>query len=148
MRLDPEDDPKVQGLPRAERRSFKYVKRIPKAKTLTPQQQRAKRTRIKRQSQKQAILEAKRRVLRRQWFADAAARTEIGQALCEQPIAHVCHGVATDAHEKVSRARCGDILERKNVLLLCHDCHMWAHAHPAEATGLGMLESQHQPMED
>ena len=48
---------------------------------------------------------------------------------------------STEVHEVISRARGGDILEEDNCRALCHECHMWIHAHPRQATLDGWLKS-------
>jgi hypothetical protein len=56
---------------------------------------------------------------------------------------HRCWGASTDCHEKLTRARGGDILDESNILAICRSCHDWIHAHPAEAKSVGLLESAH-----
>lgn len=50
-----------------------------------------------------------------------------------------CTGIATDWHERKSRARGGAAVELENSLGLCRFCHSWAHEHPREARELGLL---------
>lgn len=47
---------------------------------------------------------------------------------------------STQVHEKLTRARGGDITDKANCFALCRDCHMWIHDHPAAATEEGWLE--------
>lgn len=47
---------------------------------------------------------------------------------------------ATEIHELKSRARGGSILDRDNLVALCHDCHMWVTTHPIDALGTGWLK--------
>ena len=53
-----------------------------------------------------------------------------------------CGAKAEEPHEPLTRARGGSILDRKNVVLLCHLCHRWVHAHPAQAKAEGFLQSR------
>jgi len=47
---------------------------------------------------------------------------------------------ATEVHELKSRARGGSILDRDNLVALCHDCHFWVTTHPRDAYGTGWLK--------
>jgi len=47
---------------------------------------------------------------------------------------------STQVHEKLTRARGGDITDEDNCVALCRDCHGWIHDHPAAATDEGWLE--------
>lgn len=49
-------------------------------------------------------------------------------------------GRSTQVHEKLTRARGGDITDKENCVALCRDCHGWIHDHPAAATEEGWLE--------
>lgn len=51
---------------------------------------------------------------------------------------------AQDAHELLSRARGGSIVEIENIVALCRRCHDWITTHPAEATEQGWLISQYR----
>ena len=55
---------------------------------------------------------------------------------------HCCHNPSQDAHEVLSRARRGSILDENNILMLCRPHHTWVTEHPAEATKLGLLKSR------
>ena len=50
-----------------------------------------------------------------------------------------CRGLADDAHEVLTRARGGSIVDPSNIKLLCRPCHDWVGAHPDEAERLGLL---------
>jgi hypothetical protein len=54
------------------------------------------------------------------------------------------HRRSTEVHEVLSRARGGSIVDEKNVLALCHDCHAWVTTHPRLATMAGLLKSRWQ----
>ena len=47
---------------------------------------------------------------------------------------------SSQVHEKLTRARGGDITDKENCVALCRACHNWIHDHPAEATEEGWLE--------
>ena len=47
---------------------------------------------------------------------------------------------STQVHEKLTRARGGDITDKANCVALCRACHGWIHDHPAVATEEGWLE--------
>ncbi len=47
---------------------------------------------------------------------------------------------STQVHEKLTRARGGDITDKDNCVALCRACHRWVHEHPAAATEEGWLE--------
>jgi hypothetical protein len=53
-----------------------------------------------------------------------------------------CWRASVDVHEKLTRARGGDILDEDNVLAICREHHDWVHANPKAATELGLLLSQ------
>ncbi len=46
-----------------------------------------------------------------------------------------------DGHEPLTRARLGSIVDPANILWSCRWSHDWVHAHPLEATALGLLVS-------
>ena len=50
-----------------------------------------------------------------------------------------CKGRSTDVHERLTRARGGDILDETNCIAACGPCHMWVHDHPIEAHERGWL---------
>lgn len=47
---------------------------------------------------------------------------------------------STQVHEKLTRARGGDITDKANCVAVCRGCHMWIHDHPKAATDEGWLE--------
>lgn len=55
---------------------------------------------------------------------------------------HRCDLWSCDIHEVVTRARGGDILDPDNCRAICRACHDWIHAHPADATRVGLLASR------
>lgn len=60
---------------------------------------------------------------------------------CQARIVGECIGEAQHAHHVLPRSRGGpDTLE--NLVSLCMPCHTWTHAHPDEATALGLLRSR------
>lgn len=68
-------------------------------------------------------------------------RAFVERILLERPICEFprCLNNSYDVHEKLTRARGGDILDPDNVLALCRTHHTWVHDHPKEATELGLL---------
>lgn len=54
---------------------------------------------------------------------------------------------STVIHERLTRARGGDILDETNCVALCQDCHLEIHAHPAQATEDGWLKSGKKKIE-
>lgn len=48
-----------------------------------------------------------------------------------------------DGHEPLTRARGGNPLDPDQILTVCRAHHEWIHAHPSDATTLGLLISQH-----
>ena len=52
---------------------------------------------------------------------------------------------ATTKHERIMRSLGGDPLDADNCLAVCNDCHVWIHANPSEATGMGLLRSNSRP---
>ena len=87
---------------------------------------------------------------RRKQVTDAMKRE--GPVMCafEEPIDEVsvmsetfvayahCGRRADDAHEIVSRARGGSIMDPVNLLPLCREHHRWVTEHPIEAEKLGL----------
>lgn len=51
-----------------------------------------------------------------------------------------CQKRSTDIHEPLTRARGGSIVDLDNTVAVCRRCHDWIHAHPDEATSLGLLK--------
>lgn len=64
-------------------------------------------------------------------------------AVCER-----CQeNTATQIHHR--RGRVGpDLLNYKDFVALCQECHEWVHANPSEAMLQGWLKSRHAPSED
>ena len=90
------------------------------------------RKRLRRSSPKKSgLAEA-----RRQFVAEQLTK----KPMCEARVAG-CQGRSTDIHEKQTRARGGDILDEKNTMSLCRNCHRWIHDNPLAATKLGYLMS-------
>jgi 5-methylcytosine-specific restriction endonuclease McrA len=59
---------------------------------------------------------------------------------------HLCLGTHLHVHHIVSRARAPELaLEPSNLVTLCLLAHDWVHAHPAEATRVGLLKSASRP---
>jgi len=57
-----------------------------------------------------------------------------------------CGGRSTDVHERAPRSahRPGvAMLDRENLVALCHPCHAWITDHPAEAIAAGLSMSRH-----
>jgi hypothetical protein len=54
-----------------------------------------------------------------------------------------CGGVATDWHERLSRARGGSVTSLENAVGLCRPCHAYITEHPAWALDAGWLRSQY-----
>lgn len=54
-----------------------------------------------------------------------------------------CTGIATDWHERLSRARGGSITDPENGVGLCRHCHDYIGTHPAWALAEGWLLSQY-----
>ena len=54
------------------------------------------------------------------------------------PICVRCGKRADDAHEVVSRARGGSIVDRENIVPLCREDHRWVTEHPLEAEREGL----------
>jgi 5-methylcytosine-specific restriction endonuclease McrA len=53
-----------------------------------------------------------------------------------------CGGPADDAHELLSRARGGSIVDPRNIVPVCRACHSWITTHPAEAAAEGWALSR------
>lgn len=71
-------------------------------------------------------------VERRQLVAEILATRPV----CEARLSG-CTRRSVDVHERKSRARGGDILDRRILVALCRWCHTWITEHPAEAERLG-----------
>jgi hypothetical protein len=52
-----------------------------------------------------------------------------------------CDGLATDAHEILSRARGGSITDPANIVPLGRKCHDYVTAHPVDAAMAGLSRS-------
>ena len=62
----------------------------------------------------------------------------VARLLDERPICERCHKQrSTDIHERLSRARGGDILDETNCVALCSFCHHMITIHPAMAEAEG-----------
>ncbi len=61
---------------------------------------------------------------------------------CEAQVAPGCTYVATDGHERLTRAAGGSITDPDNILDLCRACHTWAHDHRKAAERYGVLVSR------
>lgn len=68
-------------------------------------------------------------------------RAFVARILLERPVCQFlgCANDSYDVHEVITRARGGSILEPDNVKALCRKHHDWIHAHPEDATALGLL---------
>lgn len=85
-------------------------------------------------------------------YAKAGGRRDLVAALlhefprCQARV--LCRGAkAVDVHERLSRARGGDILDptQAHMVTVCRACHTWVTDHPAEAEALRLaLPSWHQ----
>jgi 5-methylcytosine-specific restriction endonuclease McrA len=65
-------------------------------------------------------------------------RTLVQQMLDEKPMCERCHAArSVDIHEVVSRARGGSILDPRNLVALCRQCHQYITEHPAIAEAEG-----------
>lgn len=78
-------------------------------------------------------------------------RALVAQMLAEAPQCQgrvLCRGArAVDVHERLTRARGGDILDpvQAHMMTLCRPCHNWVTTHPAEAEAARlMFPSWHQ----
>jgi 5-methylcytosine-specific restriction endonuclease McrA len=80
-----------------------------------------------------APVSRKRRVLLRERRKVTDAMKAEGDVLCVR-----CGGMAQDAHEVVSRARGGSIVDRENIVPLCREDHRWVTEHPLEAEREGL----------
>jgi hypothetical protein len=69
-----------------------------------------------------------------------AAVRKRSQGFCEGRVAGVCTGTATDVHEILLRSQGGSVTDPANCLDLCRACHSYAHAHPAIACELGLIQ--------
>jgi len=59
--------------------------------------------------------------------------------MCHARVEGVCTGRADDAHEPRLRAHGTDITDPEQAIPICRACHMWTHAHVAEAQARGLL---------
>lgn len=73
----------------------------------------------------------------------ARPRCQAGPLIRGTDRIHPCYVWSSDVHEPLTRARGGSILDPDNAVAVCRSCHDWIHAHPAEATYLGLLRSQY-----
>jgi hypothetical protein len=79
---------------------------------------------------------------------DVERRAFVARILSERPRCEMlndhavrCHRASEHVHEKLTRARGGDILDPTNVLAVCFHCHRAIHDNPAWATAKGLLIS-------
>lgn len=68
-------------------------------------------------------------------------RARLRQAILGQRPWCECCGASPsqDAHEIVTRARGGSILDPNNILALCRPCHEWIGNHPKDAQECGLI---------
>lgn len=54
---------------------------------------------------------------------------------CQAGLAGLCRGRAVDVHERLSRARGGNILDpaQAHMITVCRPCHDWITTHPTAA---------------
>lgn len=96
-----------------------------------------KRSRIKPVSDKRRKVNADRRELIKDIIKERGP-------LCEAQIPIVCTGLASDAHEVLTRARAGSdkwLLTPENILLLCRQCHTFITENDAWSKENGFLIS-------
>ena len=74
-----------------------------------------------------------------------ARRALVEALLTERPVCEarlpVCTGRSVDVHERLSRARGGNILDpvQAHMVTVCRSCHEWIDAHPADAERMRLL---------
>ncbi len=96
---------------------------------------RLKRRPIRRESAKRAAQSgARRKTL-------AIVRRRSG-GRCEAQVSPGCTYVATDGHERLTRAAGGSITDPDNVVHLCRSCHTFCHDHRKAAERYGLLVSR------
>ncbi len=61
---------------------------------------------------------------------------------CEAQVAPGCTYVATDGHERLTRAAGGSITDPDNVYHICRMCHRFIHDHRKAAERYGLLTSR------
>lgn len=83
---------------------------------------------LNRQSDKARQVGDIRRDLLQRWVNDAmTASPHLPFAPCEIQFDRECTGRVEEGHEPLLRSRGGSIVNRSNVLLTCHHCHMAVH---------------------
>lgn len=90
---------------------------------------------MKQQSSKQALINRKRKILRRQLHDERGL-------YCEARKAKDCQNTWTDLHEILPRGAGGNPTDPKNIKLVCQHCHRWIHNNPIEAREAGLLRSR------
>jgi hypothetical protein len=65
---------------------------------------------------------------------------------CEIQVYAVCTGRATDWCHRRARSQ-GGTWSPQNGLHGCHECHMWAHAHPSKARAMGWICKSYDPID-
>jgi len=63
----------------------------------------------------------------------------VKEFLEDNPSCQRCGKPSQTVHEKLTRARGGDILDKNNCVALCQECHQEIHLHPRQATEDGWL---------
>ena len=84
-----------------------------------------------RQAASDAELAASKRIV---WRRDGGT--------CQAEVAPNCEVAGAHVHHLVMRSRARrwtGLHEPDNLLLVCHPCHHWIHANPAQATSLDLL---------
>jgi hypothetical protein len=75
-----------------------------------------------------------RRVSKKRARLNPLRRSLVREVLEEQPICEArlkdCTGWSKEVHEILTRARGGSILDRENVVALCHGCHHFITINP------------------
>ncbi len=92
-------------------------------------------TTLRKFSKKRKPLEAKRARDSRAYFAVYRP--------CEMQIEGICTGRARCWHEPELRSRGGNAYEPSERMDTCHECHRYAHDHPADAMERGFMKSGH-----
>ncbi len=58
----------------------------------------------------------------------------VRELLEEYPLCQRClMARSVDAHELITRARGGSIIDKENMVALCRECHNWIHTHSKQA---------------
>jgi len=91
----------------------------------------AKASTLRARSRKQASKDRKRAPHKKVYL--------LQHPMCEARIEGVCTGRSQHVHEPWLRSAGGPTDEPLNYKALCFRCHAWAHTHPEQARGLGLL---------